>query len=150
MLKTCIHCKLKRHTKYFNKRSSSKDGLDYICKDCAKVKRKRIYNNEELIDTVKAKSRLWKKANKAKVKNRRFLYLYGITLEHFNKMKVKQGGCCAICNKKPKTTLCVDHDHETGKVRGLLCGVCNRSLGLFQDDLDILRQAVKYLRKHKK
>lgn len=77
---------------------------------------------------------------------------YGISAEDYAQMLLEQGGVCAICGL-PETfirwgkvsQLCVDHDHETGKVRGLLCHNCNRVLGYIQDDLTWLSSATEYL-----
>lgn len=68
---------------------------------------------------------------------------YGITEAEFDTLLAQQGGGCAICGRQ--TTLCVDHDHDTGEVRGILCRECNRALGLFGDDSDTLERAAKYL-----
>ena len=149
MKKLCVRCNKKKDSSQFNKRSTSVDGLAYHCRDCAKVAYRIHYYSDEHIDTIRAKSRIWAKENPDTVRNARFKRLYGITLEQYQKMLDKQEGCCATCGDNPDT-LCVDHDHVTGKVRGLLCNKCNRALGFFQDDLDILKQAVKYLRKYKK
>lgn len=58
-----------------------------------------------------------------------------------------QNGCCAICKTKPPKgkRLDIDHDHSTGEVRGLLCGLCNRGLGLFKDNPNTLRSAADYV-----
>ena len=76
---------------------------------------------------------------------------YGITEEDYDRMYKEQKGVCAICKKpetrqsKGKTTLlCVDHDHETGKVRGLLCHRCNTVIGMFTD-ITLLDSAKVYL-----
>jgi hypothetical protein len=77
---------------------------------------------------------------------------YGITLDDYNKMFIEQNGCCKICNKHQselKQILAVDHCHITNKVRGLLCGNCNRGLGLFKDNTLILNEAIKYINKNK-
>lgn len=71
---------------------------------------------------------------------------YGITVEEFDEMILTRGGMCDICEKSAK--LCVDHDHNTGKIRGLLCSPCNVSLGGFKDSLENLTAAVDYLKKH--
>jgi Autographiviridae endonuclease VII len=82
------------------------------------------------------------------------LRMYGIDLAEYGRMYVEQGGVCAICRDRGerttagRDTLHVDHDHETGKVRGLLCGVCNRGLGLLGDSPLYLRSALAYLEKH--
>lgn len=80
---------------------------------------------------------------------------YGISLEDFNQMYKDQKGVCAVC-KKPEAdknqhnimSLSVDHDHETGKVRGLLCHRCNRALGLLNDDLDNVRELFNYRKRN--
>lgn len=70
---------------------------------------------------------------------------YGLTPEHYEALLSAQGGRCAICGGRPTGNLHVDHDHNTGKVRGLLCGRCNPALGAFQDSPRILLAAVRYL-----
>jgi hypothetical protein len=69
----------------------------------------------------------------------------------------KEGATCMACRRKHPptkgqvlTTVCVDHDHETNKVRGLLCNSCNKALGLFKDSPNILNQAINYLGTHGK
>ncbi len=72
--------------------------------------------------------------------------IYGITMENYLALYDEQGGVCAICKKSiTKKRLCVDHDHKTGKIRGLLCSYCNTGIGLFRDDLALLNSAIKYL-----
>ena len=77
---------------------------------------------------------------------------YGITIEDYDAMASGQGNVCASCGQ-PETRmlkgkivrLCIDHCHETGKIRGLLCGACNLGLGQFGDDPDKLRAILAYL-----
>ena len=78
---------------------------------------------------------------------------YGITLEDYNKMLLAQNSLCAICGKrdtrnKSMPNLAVDHCHQTGKVRGLLCDRCNFSLGGFEDNINLLNKAIEYLKIH--
>lgn len=96
----------------------------------------------------------WQEKNKVKESKRlRESHLkrkYDLTLEQYNSMKAKQKDCCAICythisKLNPKFGLVVDHDHETGMVRGLLCHTCNIGLARFDDDMDILQNAIDYL-----
>ena len=87
--------------------------------------------------------------------NRRWLRRYGLTRETWEAMFDAQGGRCAICNYQPKGTsfvdrLVVDHDHETGRVRALLCTHCNRGIGQLHDDPDLLYAASEYLSIHKR
>jgi hypothetical protein len=77
---------------------------------------------------------------------------YGITIEQYDEMLARQDGVCAICRGEETRTmagtvlaLCVDHDHETGRVRGLLCHPCNMLLGFARDDEERLQAAVRYL-----
>lgn len=68
---------------------------------------------------------------------------YGITAEHFDTMLAEQDGLCAICREAPAGH--VDHDHATGRVRGLLCFNCNGALGQFRDRTDLMLRAVAYV-----
>lgn len=86
-------------------------------------------------------------ANKDNELRNRFGLESGI--DDYHAMLEAQGGGCAICGCKQDPTykyFPVDHDHETGKVRGLLCSMCNKALGGFKDNLDFLQKAVDYLR----
>lgn len=83
-----------------------------------------------------------------KEKRRAYLlkYNYGISVKEYDLMFEKQGGCCAICGKPSiERALSTDHDHETGKVRGLLCRNCNLALGHFKDDVSLMKRAIEYL-----
>lgn len=72
-------------------------------------------------------------------------FKYGMTWEDYNELLARQGGACAICREKSDKMLCVDHCHETGAVRGLLCPICNSAVGFFRDDPKLTRAATKYL-----
>ena len=69
-------------------------------------------------------------------------------IKQFNQLKREQGGRCKICKNKPKKFV-VDHNHKTGKVRGLLCPRCNNLLGMSQDDPRLLQVAIQYLKRFK-
>jgi hypothetical protein len=77
----------------------------------------------------------------------------GITPEQYQKMFDSQGGACAICSTLEPTagkkSFCIDHNHQTNRVRGLLCTRCNTMLGNSLDSIDILRKAITYLEKFK-
>jgi hypothetical protein len=71
---------------------------------------------------------------------------YNLTLEQYEKMMQSQNGFCLLCGGQGgKKALCVDHCHVTGKIRGLLCDLCNRGLGYFKDNPKTLQNAIKYL-----
>jgi hypothetical protein len=76
---------------------------------------------------------------------------HGITREELLRILEEQNEICACCHAKcpDRTNLCVDHDHVTGKVRGLLCTRCNTALGLFKDDAERIRKAIWYLEEKK-
>src|SRR5712691_9384434 len=75
---------------------------------------------------------------------------YGMSWNDYDELLARQGGVCAICKKKSKRRLCVDHCHACRKVRGLLCHKCNTGLGLFDDDTDRLRAAIAYLERSRR
>lgn len=83
-------------------------------------------------------------------KYKRFIFVtYGITWEEYTNLLIRQNHSCAICDtkisSKRTTKLFVDHCHDTGKVRGLLCSCCNHGLGQFKDDVGLLEKAKLYL-----
>ena len=87
-------------------------------------------------------------------RSRNLRYRFGITDEHFSLLLAAQQGKCAICDateclpKSGKRQLAIDHDHNTGQIRGLLCTRCNVGLGMFRDELALVERAVAYLSKH--
>jgi uncharacterized Zn finger protein (UPF0148 family) len=87
---------------------------------------------------------------KRKRNRRQQISLYGLTVEQYDAMLMEQNYVCAICNKSEKSStrgvLFIDHDHKTGKVRGLLCDSCNRGLGYFYDNKSFLHNAIEYLK----
>ena len=83
---------------------------------------------------------------RSKNRSTRYQRVYGITLEEYETLLEKQNGVCGICKKAQSTLLCVDHDHNTGQVRGLLCTPCNRGLGLLGDTLENIINAQNYLK----
>lgn len=116
------------------------------CKACYQIKR-RPYQISYMarIGNEKARSRYSpEKRSDYVVKG------YGITLADYNRLLESQNGGCAICGSKTAKTkkngrFCIDHDHKTGLVRGLLCAPCNRGIGLLNDSSEVLRKAADYL-----
>ena len=83
---------------------------------------------------------------------------HSLSIEQYNEMLKSQNRVCAICGKeelifddrtKKFRRLAVDHNHKTGKIRGLLCSLCNRGLGFFYDDINLFKKVIKYLRIYK-
>jgi len=69
----------------------------------------------------------------------------GLTVQEYTKAMELQKGCCAVCRENGGRRLSIDHDHRTGKFRGLLCTQCNSALGLFREDTNRLQEAIRYL-----
>jgi hypothetical protein len=87
-------------------------------------------------------------AAESKLRSRRYVLAhYGLTEAEFDRLRVAQRDRCAVCMKK--RPLHVDHDHVTGHVRALLCGSCNRAIGLLADDPRIIRLAADYVERNR-
>ena len=82
-------------------------------------------------------------------KNKQLKKRYGITIDQYNDLFESQKGCCAICEKPRelggRSGLYIDHDHNTNKVRGLLCPGCNYAIGVFRENKEHLNKAIEYL-----
>ena len=139
-MKKCAKCKKDKELSFYSKRTASPDGRYAYCKDCSReLDRKR--QGRRYVPLSKEASRL-------KSFNWR-LKTFGLTLEDYNKLKLAQSLRCGICGVEENKSFNIDHDHSTGKVRGLLCGPCNRAIGLFKESEQALLSAVNYLRKYK-
>lgn len=134
--KICTRCSLpkpisrfgKRYTKYGEERRRS------ICRDC---------------DTDQARE--WRDKNRSRYRDTYLKREYGISNEDYESMRESQNNCCAICGihetKAITGILHLDHCHNTGTVRGLLCVACNTALGKVNDDPKILERMIEYLRR---
>ena len=85
------------------------------------------------------------------LRNRHLLYEHGITLEQYESIVEKQGGKCPVCKKLLSETTKtksphVDHNHITGNIRGVLCGKCNRGIGFIEDNVEIAKNIIEYLK----
>lgn len=151
--KKCTKCgeKLPETAEYFNRNSGGHKGLRNECKVCRKKYRQSKRG--------RASAKKYRTSGKGKATQRKACLKrrYNITIEEYDEFFERQMGCCAVCNK-PETTfdskfnvirrLHVDHDHETGRVRGLLCRKCNLIIGHADDDLERLLSAALYLEKN--
>lgn len=127
--------------------SSEKYNSTGGCVQCAKSSAME-YQSRYPQKTKKRKG-LYYKNNKERIKDTKLLLSYNITTQEFRSMELDQNGVCKICERKCVSgrELSVDHDHESGDVRGLLCVNCNRAIGNLQDDPELLIKAAKYLKK---
>lgn len=94
----------------------------------------------------------WQKNNLDKVRAGRLRREYGLTVSEYDAMALAQDNKCAVCGlnaeENPHGRLAVDHCHKVAKIRGLLCNICNRGLGLFGENQAVLKAAAAYLEKH--
>ncbi len=110
------------------------------------------YLEKERLFTFIGKSPInYKKNTKEYYRNSVLWYEYGICIQDYDYLYNLQNGVCAICEEPPSKNrvLAVDHDHSDSKVRGLLCSRCNKGIGLFQEDINIIKKALLYLDKYK-
>lgn len=109
----------------------------------------RYYNDHK--KEINKKYKEWYKENKDVDRERHLKRKYGISNNDYEKMIILQNGKCAICGNlpTPNTKLHVDHDHQTGKIRKLLCKNCNNALGYAREDISILDRMIDYLNSHK-
>jgi hypothetical protein len=142
--KQCSKCGQYLNWDCFRRRKQ--DGKLYLhssCKRCNKISwDKWVENNKEHYQEVK------KKGQKLLHQEHKKYERQGITKDQYNIVFDIQKGKCAICKKPSKdgSSLAMDHNHKTNEFRGLLCKKCNRALGLFGDNIDVLTNAVIYLK----
>lgn len=119
----------------------------------ARTKRYRENNRELLRERDRAtKKALWADpAKREHMKAMRLRNKYGVTAEQHAELLDVQRGRCAICRRERQQhfALAIDHCHDTGTIRGLLCSSCNNGLGRFKDDPALLRSAAAYIEKHR-
>lgn len=146
--KVCRLCGESKSLTDFGSRPANRDGRDGTCLACAAARRRA--DRAAHPERHRENDRRYYARNKRKVQDYNLKKLYGLTIEQYEAMLVEQGGVCALCRKPPSGRanggrLHVDHDHETGRVRRLLCYHCNNALGHFRDDPDLMRRAADYI-----
>lgn len=174
--KTCFKCKTEKCVQDFSKDKTRSDGLHPYCKSCRRDEKLKAYYSD--IEKHRSKSRenhhkFREQRNekqrqvaatlegKAAARRSNLLKLYGLTQESYDDMRKEQNYCCFICEKhesvvrkgnssRNATALHVDHCHDTGKVRGLLCTNCNTLLGKAGDSVKVLNKAIEYLERNNK
>jgi hypothetical protein len=176
--KSCNVCKQEKPVLEFHRNRASKDGLAKRCKPCSKAimaaqylkdprkwrAREKAYasaNPEKYLEMLQKKSDAqarWRHANPemaARNDRKKRYKQMGFTPEDYDRVYAEQGGLCALCNgpgqkhgSQRVARLHVDHCHSTGKIRGLLCFLCNSALGKFKDSIPTLLAAVEYLKRY--
>jgi hypothetical protein len=135
-IKQCTKCKeFKSINEYYFDNSTSKPKP--TCKICDRKRRQ--------LPEVKYRDSIVRNATRIK-------RVYNIDTDYYNSLLIAQNYKCAICKKKEinaKGRLSIDHCHDTGKIRGLLCRSCNLGIGNLKDNISLLAEAIKYLEKYK-
>lgn len=141
--KICNTCKKEKSIEEFHFTNKEKGIRRNKCNSCQAdyIQKYKSEQGERLKDKWRLASRKYLKGDKRRNKT---LAKYGLKKEDYNKMFDEQEGRCKICNKE--LTLVVDHCHNTNKIRGLLCNGCNVGLGCFEDNIQLLENAIKYLK----
>ena len=137
-MKICTRCNVEKTEDLFATDKRARDNLTSWCRVC------------------KTEGSLqWKRDNPSKVRQWKLKSKYGMNNSDYTAMLLSQNGVCAICGKKETRTqgamiqfLSIDHCHKTGKVRGLLCHNCNTMIGQAKDKIQVLENAITYLRKN--
>lgn len=146
-MRVCTKCKVAKSQKDF---PISGGRIRARCKKCESIHRKRYYENNAVSIKQKAKTRYAQNINGIKESQTalRFKKLYNISLEDRKILFEVQQGRCKICSTHESELtkkLVVDHAHDTGAIRGLLCHKCNSGLGFFKDDIKLIGLAMAYL-----
>lgn len=163
-MKKCSVCQVLKIKSDFHSHKKTSDRLESACKKCRNAQKKRWRTSTvEVRERVNKQRQNWRKKNAEKVKaNQREIYArmtpeermariiksnYNITIETYNVMLKSQDSKCAICRQDcvVKSRLSIDHNHQTGQVRGLLCSRCNVLIGMAREDISILKSAIDYL-----
>jgi hypothetical protein len=135
-----------------------------VCNSCLENKAETDFwaGKNRCINCLKKAAKFYRMNNPIAEKSRKLLYYYGIDISIYNKKLEEQAGCCKICNKHYEEvgTLVVDHDHDCSNnhptqkacdlcLRDLLCQDCNRGIGLFEENVVFLNNAILYIELHK-
>ena len=141
-MKFCKRCKLDKTEDLFTKDNRAKDGLSTYCKVCHNEKNRYLYNKQG--DFARLKYSLSKQEYRQTPKGKYITYIHDIKRKYNNTLSatefdiflqdllLKQQGCCVICGmdfSELSIQYCVDHDHNTGEIRDLLCNNCNIQRG---------------------
>jgi transketolase len=162
-MRTCYTCKATKPITEFVKAKNKPEGRGYLCSECNRIYARKY--KKEHPEKARAQVKKWRRKNPEKVAlyariwrkrypDRAFAAALRsnqkMTVAEYETMEAAQNGLCAICKQKPKGyrnngRLFVDHCHDTGRKRGLLCHACNVGIGQLHHDITILQSAINYL-----
>lgn len=149
-MKTCRYCNLEFPEDRFKK--------GHKCLECRRKQGRELSRNRRIQnpEVVRQKDREYYRSRPDRFREHHLKYTTGISIQQYKKMLAEQNHMCASCGL-PETVLqksgkpfrlAVDHDHETGQVRGLLCMKCNRALGLLSDSAKTIEKLLEYRRRY--
>jgi len=151
-VKICGKCKIRKSLENFCISSKRKDGHDWACKECKKEYRRIYLKNPEKLQRKREMERKYSHLPQVIKHKQEYAlnYYYGITSRQREDIWIEQYKKCAICKKQINTwkQSRVDHNHQTKKVRGILCNDCNLLLGHAFDSPEILQAAISYLQQY--
>lgn len=130
-IKICTKCKKQKSLSAFHKARKGKHGVRGDCKECQQKYNHKYMNNRR----TKEQSKKWYAIHPEKIRQYNLRSKYNLTIEQYDTMFETQKGCCFICGRHQSEfqhRLSIDHNHKTGKIRGLLCDNCNGKLGWFE------------------
>lgn len=154
--KICTKCLIEKTLDAFHKKKGGRLGVRADCAECVSVYFAERYKDTEKAEEYRRRAKQRNADDPERMRDKNLREQRGITLAQYNLMLEEQEGKCAICSCTPvdgEKALSVDHNHKCCPgykacgvcTRGLLCGRCNMALGLFGDDVEMLRAAIKYL-----
>jgi len=148
-MKRCTCCKEDRPRSDFNKDKTRSDGLAATCRPCHKTISAKNYKNNK--DKRSANGKRNYRKNPGRHREYELWHKYGLTVDDYNEMLFLQNNRCVICQQEFVKTgrnspAHVDHCHKSGEVRAILCTNCDHLLGNAKDDINILQNAIKYLK----
>ena len=138
--RVCKSCNVEKPLDQFQKKKGYKEGHIPQCFDC---------NRTYMRDDYHKNKDGWAAYDYERNKDTTLRNMYGISYAEYQLMLEAQQGACAICGTTStgkRKAFHVDHCHDTGKVRGLLCGNCNAGIGKLRDDIGLLERAIEYLK----
>ena len=147
--KVCSKCRLEKSVSAFTRSSGYRDGYRSQCTPCrvAYANERRRRPDYTPPPSATRRSHQDKARQKANFRAWKLKRRYGITVARYDELVAQQQGMCAICRRVPKTHFAIDHCHDTGRVRGLLCIPCNTAIGFLGDRPASLQRALDYVSK---